>query len=153
MAQKNELSLANLRIGQGGICPECSNSGNECDTCFFVAKNSQMIESLQIMMKSKPQKPLYELNVELAAQKVIANNDKGKKMMTELADVAEKYSQLEIKTKRAVRSIQSYGKNCQEAAEDFLKNGDVGELLSELGDIQEAKNDLKDVTENHGLIK
>jgi hypothetical protein len=67
--------------------------------------------------------------------------------------LAQEYSQLEIKTKRSVRTIRSYGENCKEAVEDFLKDGNIGELLHELSDLKESKTDLKDATENHGKIK
>ncbi len=105
-------------------------------------------------MQSQPDKPLDELAVQIAAGKVIAENDERKKfVIEELRQLAVKYSQLEFKTQRAVRTIQSYGKACKEAAEDFLEDGNVKELLTELGNIDETKATLKEASNEHNKIK
>ncbi len=104
-------------------------------------------------MKNKPLEPLFELVAQMEADKVIANQDKGKEMIKKLRELAEEYTQLEFQTQRAVRTIRSYGRACQYAAEDFLEDGDVGELLKEFGNIEETKTSLKEALQNHTNIK
>jgi hypothetical protein len=105
-------------------------------------------------MQNRPGQPLDELAVQIAAGKVIADNDKRKKFVIKaLRELAGEYTQLEFKTRRAVRTIRSYGKACKEAAEDFLEGGNVGELLTELCNIEETKTSLKEASDNHNSIK
>ncbi len=96
---------------------------------------------------------LFNSSVNLSEQKVIANNGKGQKEVKELKELAVKYSKLQIKTQRAVRAIQSYGKNCKEAAENFLEDGTVTELYGHQGDIEELKHSLEDASFKHYDIK
>jgi hypothetical protein len=135
-------------------CPDCFDLGDDCDTCLVVARSNQIIEGLKALMQSQPDKPLDEMAVEIEAKKVIADNDERKKfVINELRELAVEYSQLEFKTRRAVRTIQSYGKACKEAAEDFLEDGNVKELLTELGNIDETKATLKEASNDHNSIK
>ncbi len=132
-------------------CPDCSDLGGECDTCFFVGKNDQIIESLKTMGQNKPENTLYEVAAIMAAKKTIA--DKEKEMIKKLRELAKDYSNLELSTQRVVRTIQSYGENCKEAAEDFLEDGNLGELLDELVDVEASKTSLAEVTQKHNDIK
>ena len=110
-----------------------------------------MIASLQIIGKNRPENRLNELKKKIAAEKVIADSEQGK--VEELKKLAAEYSQLEVKTQRVVKTIQSYGKKCKAAAGNFLKDGNVGNLLSELGKIKDAKTSLDETLENLTSIK
>jgi hypothetical protein len=147
MAEGNDLTVALHN------CPGCSVLGKTCYTCFVVASSDQIIENIQIIRQNKTANLLYEVASKMAVDKVVTKNDEGKETIKKLKELAEEYTQLEFKTQRAVRTIQSYGKVCKEAAEDFLEDGNMEELLIEFGNIKEAKSALKDVTNNHNLIK
>ncbi len=147
MAQKNDLSVVEQN------CPDCSDFGKECDFCFVVLKFIQIILSLQIIIHNQSENLLYEVAARMAVDRDISGNDNGKKIVKKLRELAKEYTQLEFKTQRAVRTIRSYGKACKEAAEDFLDDGNVRELSTEFGNIKEAKDALKDVTNHHNLIK
>jgi len=147
MEEENELSVVEQN------CPGCSGLEGECDICFVVARSDQIIESLQIMGQNQSENLLYEVASKMAVDKVVAKKDEGKKTIKKLRELAQEYTQLEFTTQRAVRTIRSYGKACKEAAEDFLEEGNVRELLIEFGNIKEAKDALKDVTNNLSLIK
>jgi hypothetical protein len=151
MAQKNYYS--HLHMCKGGIGPECHNLERECDTCFLVARSDQVISSLEIMIKNQKEKPLYDLIAEMGADKIITSNDKGQGLINDLKKLATDYSLLETKTQRAAMTIQSYKENCGEAAEDFLEDGNVGDLLDELSNTEETKTSLADVIDHFNLIK
>jgi hypothetical protein len=57
-------------------CSYCVKMGRECDSCFFMSKSDRMIESLQKMVKNSHAKSLHELAANIAANKIIADNDK-----------------------------------------------------------------------------
>ncbi len=134
-------------------CPDCSDLNQKCDTCIFVAKIDQIIESLQIMGQNKPQNLLYGLRAEMEAENPIADSYQGEETIKQLGKLAKDYSQLELETQRAVRKIRSYGENCKEAAEDFLVDGNLKELSEELVNNEESKTSLRDATNNYNQIK
>jgi hypothetical protein len=108
-----------------------------------------MTTSLKILGRNQTEKALYEVAAEMAVLKNVADDGNRKVMIEGLRVLAREYAQLEFKTIQAVRTIKSYGKAWQEAAEDFLEDGDVNELLHELGDMKETKDALKDANEKH----
>jgi hypothetical protein len=142
----------NLQPSKMGVCPDCFTRDEKCDTCFVVAEKNEMILSLKTMLENRPEKSLSEMTVEMAAQEVIANDTKGKEMLVKLKGLAREYSQLELETQRAVMTIRRYGENCKEAAVDFLEDGNVRELMDELGDIEEMKENLEKATNKHNDI-
>jgi hypothetical protein len=131
-------------------CPDCSNSSQKCDTCFFVAKIDQIADCVQVIVQNKQENIFHGLRAEMEAENPIA--DKGKETIKQLGELSKDYSQLELKTQRAVRAIQSYGENCEEAAEDFLEDGNVRDLLEELADDEETKKSLQDAVNSLNLI-
>jgi hypothetical protein len=151
MAKKNNYS--HLHMCKDCISPECRNLERECDTCFLVARSDQVISSLLIMIKNQKEKPLYDLIGVMGADKIITSNNKGQRLINDLKKLATDYSLLETKTQRAAMTIQSYKENCAEAAKDFLKDGNVGDLLNELNNVKETETSLKDVIQHFELIK
>jgi hypothetical protein len=105
------------------------------------------------MGQNKPEKTIYEIAALMGAEKSIADNAKGKETIKKLRELAKDTSQLEVKTQRAVRAIQSYGENCKEAAVDFLEDGNVSDLLEELKDIGETNQSLQDALNNNNQIR
>jgi hypothetical protein len=98
MAQQDYPS--NFHAGRDGLCPGCSDSNTGlCDLCFLIAKGNEMVQCLKIMMKNKPIESLFELVAQTEANKVIVNHPKGKEMIKKLKELAEEYSQLELKTR------------------------------------------------------
>jgi hypothetical protein len=131
-------------------CPDCSDLSQKSDICF---SNDKIFESIQSMGQNKPEKTSYKMAALLATENPIADNDKGKETIKKLRELAKDTSQLELKTQRAVRTVQSYGENCKEAAEDFLEDGNVSDLLEELKDVGETNQTLQDALNNHNIIK
>jgi hypothetical protein len=151
MAQKNTFS--HRHTCKDGFGSESCNLDKECDFCFFVSKTDQMTHNIQVIKKNPPLNPLYNLIAKLGAEKVIANSDGGQSVINKLKKLATEYALLETKTQRAVMTIQSYGENWKEAAEDFLKDGNTKDLWNELGNIKETKKSLQDATNQHKQIK
>jgi hypothetical protein len=137
----------------GEYCPECSDLGPKCVICSVSAPITQLLGSLQNMMQNQPEKLIYKVAAEMETEKVIAKHDKGKEIIKTLRELAKKYSQLEFQNQRAVRTIRSYGKAWKEAAEDFMEDGDQGQLLLELNAIEETKAFFLAANKTHTEIK
>jgi hypothetical protein len=153
MAQKKDLSLAKLSLGRDDICPDCSNLDEKCVICSFVNNCEQMKNSINVVKENLSLKPLYELIAKLGADNIIANNAEGQRVINKLKKLATGYKLLEAKTRRLVMKIQSYGEDCQKAAEDFLTDGFIGDLLAQLRDIEDAKAALEDANDMHTVLE
>jgi hypothetical protein len=112
-----------------------------------------MTKSVLVMKHNNPKEALSEWAVALASESVFADSDLGKKIFANIKTLADDYSQLEFKTQRMVRKLETYGILCQEAAEEFLEDGDVGDLLMKLGDIKKTKTSLDDAADKHNEIQ
>ncbi len=133
------------------ICPICLSS--DCKFSDLIDLNDKLAKSLGFINEQLSQKPLQDWIAQLEADKTIADNDEGQKTIKMLKELAVECSLQENKARQVVRTIQSYGENCKEAAEDFLEDGNVGDRLDELKDIEETKKCLQDVAEMHHQIK
>jgi hypothetical protein len=133
------------------ICPKCLSS--DCTFSDLIDLNDKLAKSLGFINEELSRKPLHDLIAQLEADRIIANNDEGQRMIKMLKELAVEFSLQENKARQVVRTIQSYGENCKEAAEDFLEDGNVGDRLDEVKDIEETKRCLQDVAEMHQQIK
>ncbi len=111
------------------------------------------MESLRFIGRNQTEKLLYEVAAEVAAPKAVADDGNRKDMIKDIRGLGRDYAQLQFKTQRAVRKIKSYGIAWKDAAEDFLKDGDVKELFHTLGNISETKDALEDANKKHNKIK
>ena len=113
----------------------------------MIAKSLGAIQSCQVAYE------LYQLiensYKEAASKKV----EEVEGLMEDIRQLAKKYWILEAKTKRSVRDIKAYGKYLKQAAEDYLENGDLGDLMVEMSDMKVVKKSLHEANEKHEEIR
>jgi len=124
-----------------------------CNLCYVETQICKVQNSIGTIQVCHLGRSLVNLLVDLQKEKVCSKNDKGKKMLKDIEDLAKKYWSLETITKRVIRDIQTYGENLQEAAEDFENDGIISDFLNEITDLDNVKKSLMDANEKHVEIK
>ncbi len=81
------------------------------------------------------------------------SGDQDKTVIAEVEKLAQVYLEAEAKTMSTVREVEKYSKNLVEAADDFMKNGDVDALRKDVMDTERIKDSLKESAEKHLIIQ
>ena len=149
---KHCISTSNGKNHGNEVCPFCTPT-YFCRFCDIERMRADMQESIGIFQICHLSESLIDFRANLENVNGLSKNEDGRFILREISTLAEQYCQLETKTLLVIQSIQSYGENLKDAAEDFKNHGISSDFLEKTSDLKGIKASLNNINQQHNEIK
>ena len=111
-------------------CEFCCEIKTLCTACLIDTRLEVIQRSIRVVKHCRVAKALIASIEAIKKQGLEKKAKEVTEIIQEIENLAKHYWTLEAKTKRVVRDVKSYGEYLVEAADDFMTEGDLEELLA-----------------------